>query len=1453
MSRTIQRRNMRALNAEAEIPRSWSTSRALAVAALVFVGCALGARIGTILTYPEGPAILFPPYAVLTAALLLAPFRRWWLLILAAALGNFWPHLHFESSITFVLLAEGSNILRSLVAAVGIRLLTGATGSFSSLREMSVFLVFAALLGPAIGAFVGAIDVTLHNSNAVYWDVWPAWFLSNTVTALTLLPMLMIAFKGGTEWSQFRSSWRLLEAVLLTIGLLVVGYLALAEPHGRTGFPAILYAPLPLMIWAGVRFGPGGSIASMSVIAALSISGVLSGNGPFASDPPGDGLIQLQLALFAIAVPLFLLSAAIRQQRETHRALVRSQVQYRSVVEDQTELICRFLPDGTYTFVNEAYCRYFKRSQEELIGKNFFQFIPAESHEHCKAHLLSITRERPAATVEHEVVVPGEKIAWQQWTDHAFFDADGRVVDFQAVGRDITAQKMAEFALRDSEELHRVTLSNISDAVFLTDDNGQFTYVCSNVDVIFGYTPEDVRAIGRIHDLLGGSLPELNGAAEICNVEHEVTAKSGERRTVLMHIKRVSIRGGTILYVCRDITDRLRAEKALRENEERLAVAINAAELGVWDWDLVTGATNWSNQMRRLYGRDGVSAERPLESFLEMVHAEDRERVRTAIVESIECPAPYEAEYRVVLPDGTVRWIQAKGQTFFDAHGKPIRRSGANRDITSSKRAEQAVRESEDQLRMFVQHTPAAVAMFDRDMKYIVYSQRWLSDYKLGDQDLVGRSHYEIFPEIPERWKQVHQRCLAGAIESEEEDPFHRANGTIDWIRWDVRPWRRADGDIGGLIMFTELVTARKHADEARRRFEQRFRFLADQVPVHIWVEDENGRGVFANLRYLEYTGMTSDALLGSWPDIVHPDDFQSHFEKYRAAVSQLGKLHSQVRLRRRDGEYHWFDVIGMPLFEGDRFVGYVGCSIDITERKRAEAEHRLLETQRQREAVRRQSEERFRMLADNAPVLIWMAGLNNEAVYFNKPWLDFTGRALEQELDFGWAESVHPDDRQRCVETCEATFARREQLSMQFRLRRHDGEYRWVQDTGIPHFNPDGEFSGYIGSCVDITAHKLAEEELEQAARRKDEFLAILSHELRNPLAPISMALEVISRQKPTVSSLTWALDLIGRQAAQLTRLVDDLLDVSRITRGKIRLSVQNIDLAHVVRQAVETSRPLIDSRGHTLSIIGIDAPLPLRGDAVRLAQVVSNLLNNAAKYTDIGGQITLSVERDDDHVVLTVADNGVGIPTNMLGRVFEMFAQIDSASDRSQGGLGIGLTLVKRLVEEHRGTIEAHSDGPNQGSTFTVRLPLALDALDTAMSDSDDESTLPSQIEPKSKPRRILIVDDNVDAAESLSQMLQLQRHEVEVAHDGISALAAAERMNPEVVLLDIALPKLDGLEVARRLRRQHESQPILVATTGFGLADDRQRTAEAGFDYHMVKPLNPQALQDLLRHGK
>lgn len=418
--------------------------------------------------------------------------------------------------------------------------------------------------------------------------------------------------------------------------------------------------------------------------------------------------------------------------------------------------------------------------------------------------------------------------------------------------------------------------------------------------------------------------------------------------------------------------------------------------------------------------------------------------------------------------------------------------------------------------------------------------------------------------------------------------------------------------------------------------------------------------------------------------------------------------------------------------------------------------------------------------------------------------------------------------------------IANRQPVSNDIEIVRADGKTRYVQNDVEPLYDARGEACGCVSVCVDMTERKLVEDVLREGDRRKDEFLATLSHELRNPLAPIRNALEVLRLSGHDPARQDQAYAVMQRQLQQLVRLTDDLLDVSRIIRNRIDLRREQIDLRTVLQSAIETTQPMIDAAEHTLTLELPAEPLWLDADFTRLAQAFANLLDNAAKYTDRGGHIEVGATVDRGNAVVTVRDNGIGISPAALPHIFDMFLQLDISLDRARGGLGIGLTLARRLIELHGGTIEVSSEGSGQGSAFAVSLPMAVGAV--------DHRRVAAETRPAVRCR-ILVAEDIPDAAEMLRMMLDLMGHEVRVATDGVQAVAIAREFEPELALLDIGMPRMDGYQAAREIRAILGNRVLLVALTGWGQDDDQRRAREAGFDHHLTKPAEPAMLEELI----
>jgi PAS domain S-box-containing protein len=621
-------------------------------------------------------------------------------------------------------------------------------------------------------------------------------------------------------------------------------------------------------------------------------------------------------------------------------------------------------------------------------------------------------------------------------------------------------------------------------------------------------------------------------------------------------------------------------------------------------------------------------------------------------------------------------------------------------------------------------------------------------------------------------------------------------------------------------------IAQRRLADDALRASEQRYRDLIGAIPAGVVACDAAGTVVFHNAYADRLCGGPPGAAPACWgPEACAANghrlaNFTAPLHEVLAGGGPV--VDRELSIQRPDGSRIEVLLNITPLRDHAGAVsGAVNIVQDITARKHVEEELRA-------------SELRFRTLASTVPVLIWQNDEQGRNVFVNQYYLDFTGKPFEDVMGVRWHELVHPDDAPAYIaDYMDAVRARRPWRNLD-RLRRRDGQWRWFDNYAQPLFAPDGSYAGHVGASLDITDAVLAEQALKETDRRKDEFLAVLAHELRNPLAPISNAVHLL-RHPDGRRRADRLVEMLGRQVRQMIKLVDDLLEISRITRDKIELHPQPLLLADVVHGAVETSRPLIDQYRHHLDVRLPDEPLTLYADSVRLTQVLANLLNNAAKYTDAGGSIELAARRDGLDVEIAVRDNGIGIPPGHLPEVFDMFTQAHRAAGRGQGGLGIGLAMVRSLVQMHGGTVEAKSPGAGRGSEFIVRLPLA-DAHDAAADGETAAGTAPLA------GQRILVVDDNQDAADTLAMLLEADGARARAVYDGAAALAALPGLRPHTVLLDLGMPDMDGFEVARRIRADAACSGVrIVALTGWGQERDRERTRGAGFDFHLTKPVD------------
>ncbi len=841
-------------------------------------------------------------------------------------------------------------------------------------------------------------------------------------------------------------------------------------------------------------------------------------------------------------------------------------------------------------------------------------------------------------------------------------------------------------------------------------------------------------------------------------------------------------------------------------------------------------------------GARGADAAAPVRDWMaRTLPAGEHARVAAAIAEAVARRTEVVLEHLYLRRDGGEGRAFSRAVPILDDAGHTVEWLVVTRDVTETRRAQEAWRESEQRFRAVFEQSTGGIAQVDLEGRFVLVNDRYCG--------IVGRSRDELLAMRMQDLTHPDDAPANLALFGELarglrpgftiEKRYLRPDGSTVWVQNAVSAIRDPDGRVQYVTAMVADITALRLAREREAALAAQRQLALDAARLGWWQFDSTTGSVSHDARYAEIYGLDGP---GPRPveeidRLLHVEDAPRLWAAVQAAVDPRGPVPYAVeyRIHRPDGTLRWLEARGMASFEGSgtarRVTGFVGTVGDVTERRLAEE-------------VLRENEARFRLMADASPAALWLTDPTGACTFLSREWYALTGQTEQEALGLGWTAATHPDDQEQAGDTFLAANAAKAFFWTEFRLRMADGGYRWMLDSGRPWFSETGEYAGMVGVVFDIDARKRAEQALEEAGRRKDAFLATLAHELRNPLAPISNALEVwpLLDQKPEEAAQL--RDIMGRQVKQMVRLIDDLLDVSRITRGRIELRMERLDLRDVVGAAIEAQRPFLDQRRHGLTTDLPGAPLPIDADAGRLVQVFGNLLHNAAKYTAPGGRIRLAATREGDQVVVRVSDNGSGIPGDMLGAIFEMFTQVDSSLGRTHGGLGIGLTLVQNLVELHGGVVEAGSDGPGQGSEFVVRLPAPADGRGGFQPSSPAGHALPPL-----PSHRVLVVDDVESSANTFALMLEGLGQVPLAVYDGASAVAAVADFRPDIAFVDIAMPGMDGYEVARRIRAAHGTRPVLVALTGYGQEADRREAMSAGFDHHLVKPAGIGAVHALL----
>ena len=1016
------------------------------------------------------------------------------------------------------------------------------------------------------------------------------------------------------------------------------------------------------------------------------------------------------------------------------------------------------------------------------------------------------------------------------------------------VGRGIVK---AEKALQGSEERFRRMANTVPALIWTAAPDGTITFASDRWYAYTGLTPEQNRHHWQqlvLHPDDYKRCVQQWATALRDGSEYEIEVRNrrwdGEYRWWMTRATPIRDGEGRILEwfgSCTDIDAQKQAETRLRESEElfrRLVFAIPAA---VYTTDCQGRVTLFNDQAAELWGRRPELGKDLWCGSLRMFRPDG-----TPLAHD-ECPmaitlredrAVRGHEILLERPDGKRICVLPHPELLRDASGEIIGAVNMLVDITDRKQAEEKLRESEERFRSLLQAITSVVWTANAEGRFVTPQPSW-SEYtgqtwdEYRDFGWTKAIHTDDRARIQSQWEAA---CKAKTLFHAEGRFWHAASSAYHHFEARGVPILSGDGSVREWVGKCLDVEPRWQAERKQRENEERLRQALAAARAGAWEYDLlTGTAKWSPEMYALYgiDPAASAPSLDQFASLLHPEDRERAIAEIQATAQHGGTCTIEFRVLRPDGTEWWATSNGLVELGPDgRAIRARGIDQDITARKRAEEKLR-------------ESGEWLHQLADAMPQVVWSAQPNGAFDYRNQRWYELMGMAEEEDQDWNWEPLLHADDLPRWREGWSQAVQLGKQLQVECRFKdRETGAYRWYLCRALPVRDRNQQIIRWYGTCTDIDQQKHTEETLMIADRRKDEFLAVLSHELRNPLAPIRNALQILRLGNLEEEEMVEAREVIERQVHQLAGIVDDLLDVFRIANQKMLLNKETLDLTQLVRQSVEDYRSVLEGNHLNLSVETGDKPIWVQGDHRRLSQVVINLLSNAGKYSNPGDEIVVRIEADtrNHQAQITVRDTGIGISPDLLPHIFETFIQEEQSADRRRGGLGLGLPLVKGIVELHGGRVEAESEGSGHGTTMRIWLPLVAKPRATPRERS--------HIVTPARRLRILIIEDNVDTARTLALLLQWHGHEVMTAHTGPLGLQKAQEWRPEIILCDIGLPEMDGYAVARAVRGEPATAHVrLIAVSGYGQEDDRRRSEEAGFDLHLTKPVDPVELQRLL----
>lgn len=1208
----------------------------------------------------------------------------------------------------------------------------------------------------------------------------------------------------------------------------------------------------------------------------------------------------------------------VTERRRVDETLYKKEEEFRQLFELSAVGMTKVSPEGRYLHVNRKLCQMLGYTEQEMLQLTLHEVTHPEDRVVSAAKLhSSFTGVPDEYAMEKRYIRKDGAIIWILVSWRIIRDTSGRPVHTVANIEDITARKLAEIALRKSQALNQAVLGSLAAHISVLDTDGSIIAVNeawkrfareNDGDAVAapGVNYLEVcrrslergdddsgKALSGIHAVLDGSMPNFA-------LEYPCHSPAEKRWFVMSVTPLLGERAGAVVAHT-DITRRKQIEEALQVSEERLELAMEAGDIGTFDWNIQTDEIVWTEQSKAIFGQPSGPSQGGYRDWRQRIDPQDLFVCETGMREAFrKKQRRWQAEYRVTNSHkGELRWINSQSHIFYDVDGEPLRMIGVNMDVTERRQAEETLKKSAKEIHDLYNHAPCGYHSLDENGLLVKINDTELEWLGYTREEAVGKLHFYDFltPQGLQAFKEKFPRFMAEGLAQGLEFDLVRKDGTILPVLLSATAIRDRHGNYLMSRSVVYDITERKRAEEAIRLSESRLQQLADAMPQIVYTCRTDGMADYANQRWYEYSGASLDRSTGeSWTDTLHPDDRDRTQRRWAEAVKTGLPFEIEYRFRRKDGQYRWHLSRAIPIRNShEQILKWIGTSTDIHDRMQAEAEREELlarekaaraEVEHAAESIRR-----LQAVTDSSLGRLGLEDLLRETLWRVRELLEADsgaillttedGRSLVVRAAIGPEEAAIGAYISYGEGIAGSIAARRAPIILddiasvtvvnpllRQAARSLVGAPLIVEGRLIGVIHADTTASrrftesdlrllqlaaDRIALAVEQTrlydVEKQARRQAEESNRMKDEFLALVSHELRSPLNAMVGYARLLRFGKLDVQKVKNAVEVIERGGKAQTQLIDDLLDTARIISGKLRLDIGPVNLAAVIEGAVQTIYPAANAKRITIKTDLNPKVGQIAGDPERLQQVIWNLLSNAVKFTPAGGRVEARLARIDPHICITVSDTGKGISADFLPFVFDRFRQADASSSRRYGGLGLGLALVKYLVELHGGTIEAFSEGDGNGATFKVMLPVP------AVSRSHREAetvTLAAGPEKALAGVCALVVDDEDDARELLKTVIGQYGADVVAARSADEAFAlittAPVQKRPDVMVTDLGMPDEDGYSLLRRVREwEHEHGCYIpaVALTAYGRSEDRKRALLAGFQMHIAKPVEPDEL--------